>query len=97
MGEVVKWGLLATAIVSLVGACAGIFAVVDIALVATGLSDAVYTLVEHLATHLQTARGFLNNFAVPEILDICLWVAIVYPFVKYAVRVIGWIYHWIFK
>lgn len=98
MGEVIKWGLLAAGLVAL------------IALVVTlpfmdflnfgELSSGIASIVSVCGTAFSAARGLVNNFLTPfgrtVLSGLLIWLVAKWA-IMISVKVVAWVYHFVFK
>ena len=97
MGEIIKWGLLAAAIVSLI---ALIFALPVANIDLDSFSDGISTIVTYAGDFFVSARGLVNSFTTSAgtvmITGLLTWF-----FAKFlitnGIKMVSWIYHFIFK
>lgn len=99
MSDIIKWALLVAGVVIIL---ALIFALP----IASGMDLGAFTegitnIVGILGGYLKTARGFLNNLVLPTIGPPILTACIAWTFTKFfatqAIKIITWVYHFIFK
>ena len=98
MSDVVKWGLLAAAVVVAIG--------LIVALPFTGFIDGTQfaTLLSRLTqictTAFTAARGIINNFLTPfgrSVLTGLIYYLFGKFFVTLGIKITAWIYHYVFK
>lgn len=98
MGEVAKWALLAAGIVLLIGMILVLpfTGFLDTTKLATGIADFVGIMQPYLIS----ARGLLNNFFTPfgrVVINGLLLYLLAKWVVKLGVKLVAWVYHFIFK
>lgn len=98
MGEAVKWALLVAGAVVIIGL---IIALPFVQFINVGEFGALLNgLVNIIGGALVSARGLLNNFLTPfgvTVLSGLLFYLFAKAFITNAVKIIIWIYHFIFK
>lgn len=98
MGEIIKWGILAALIVTLIAMIFALPVTGGIDLGAFG--DGINTIVINAAGALNAARGLVNNFTTPAgaviITGLLTWLFAKFLILQ-AIKIITWINHYIFK
>lgn len=98
MGDAIKWGLLGTAIVVLIGL---IVVLPFNNFINVGEFGAtITTIVTVCGTAFQSARGLINSFLTPFgrtlVTGMLLWFFGKWA-VMVAIKIVAWVYHFIFK
>ncbi len=97
MSDIAKWGLLVAGIVIIVGL-----------IVATGAMTGLTSSIEYVgstfasfsnivAPYFVFAKGFLNHFFPPLLLNAVIAWSIMKPFATWTIKLIKFVYSWIFK
>lgn len=98
MSDIVKWSLLASALIGSALGLYAIFGVVNVAIIGTEFARYLESAVDILAPYLRTARGTLNSIAGTYYFwDAMIYLTIMFPLIKLPVKGILAIYKWIFK
>lgn len=98
MGDIAKWAILIAGIVIVIGLIMAlpIIGYIDVSVYADGLA----TIISYAGDALIFARGFLNNFFSPwarkAVSGLMLWFVGKW-LVTYSIKVMVWVYHYIFK
>lgn len=98
MGDAIKWGLLVTGIVVIIGIIVALPFVefIDLA----SFSDALTTVTSIVGGFFYKARCLLNNFFSPVgrviLSGLLIWLIGKWA-IKVALNIIVWVYHFIFK
>ena len=99
MSDVVKWGLLVAGLLVVVALIVALPLADGIDFDA--LNEGITIIVDTTGDYIKSARGFLNNLVLPEvgvfILSSCIaWLFLKLP-LRYSIRLVIKIYHYIFK
>ena len=97
MADIIKWGLLVAGIVALI-ALIFVLPVADLNIGA--FSDGITTIVTYAGEYFKSARGLINSFTTPA--GVAMITALLsWFFAKFLVtngiKIVAWIYHFIFK
>lgn len=98
MGDAIKWALLATAIVVLIALVVAL--PFNNFLDVSEFADTVGTIVRVCGSSFQSARGLINCFLTPFgrtlVTGMLLWFFGKWA-IMVAVKIVAWVYHFIFK
>lgn len=98
MGEVAKWAILAAILISIIGIVVAfpISSYIDLGVYTSGIA----TIVTYAADGFRFARALINNFFSPwartALSGLMIWLVGKW-LLTYTVKIITWVYHFIFK
>lgn len=97
MSDIAKWGLLVLGIVLVVELILGTGVMSGLQM-AQGYMDSTFSAFSNVvAPYFVFVKGFLNHFFPPKLLNWVISWAIIRPFATWTIKLLKFVYSWIFK